>query len=517
MLNEKVTFQSLLEEMIDMESLSQYPKPYYQCKQFSSYDRSSTTPDDPETWFANQDYGECIRIEQHNGREEYVLMEHEGPGCLTRMWATNHKDYFLKEEDIEVEDKVGWVIRIYLDGQEKPAIEADMVELINGRSFIKPPLAHTSLRSGNLFMPIPYAKGCKITLDKKPYFYVINYRSYVEGTQVETFTMEQFHQAQDVVEHVSQRLLYAEKVTEGHRYELKRTLSANDRATVDLLQASAAIRELTVDIKTEQWEEALRSTVITITFDGEQTVWCPVGDFFGSGVGLNPFQDYYRTVTKQGSLSCRWIMPYETSATIEIRNLGEQEVQVRMTAIVCEQEWNEYSMHFHAGWRMQYPIPTDPPQDWNYVELKGKGVYVGDTLTVMNPVHRWWGEGDEKIYVDGDSFPTHFGTGTEDYYGYAWGGRSNEFFEHPFHAQVRCGPKTFGYNTLTRSRALDAIPFQKQLKVDMEIWHWIRDIEMAYAVAVYWYARPGTQCNLLPDPAGAARELPQPPAEPEQQ
>jgi phage protein U len=46
---------------------------------------------------------------------------------------------------------------------------------------------------------------------------------------------------------------------------------------------------------------------------------------------------------------------------------------------------------------------------------KGRRVYVGDTLTIMNPEEQWWGEGDEKIWVDGEDFPSLFGTGTEDY------------------------------------------------------------------------------------------------------
>ncbi|MEM1061290.1 MAG: DUF2961 domain-containing protein, partial [Planctomycetota bacterium] len=128
----------------------------------------------------------------------------------------------------------------------------------------------------------------------------------------------------------------------------------------------------------------------------------------------------------------------------------------------------------------------------------GRGVYVGDTLTVFNPVQRWWGEGDEKIFVDGESFPSIFGTGTEDYYGYSWGGRSTDFYEHPFHAQPRSHiynkgnrksgdeHNTQGYSTETRTRSLDTIPFQSGLKLDMEVWSWA-DCEMSYGVGTYWY------------------------------
>ena len=110
---------------------------------------------------------------------------------------------------------------------------------------------------------------------------------------------------------------------------------------------------------------------------------------------------------------------------------------VRLEAVVGDFSWDERSLYFHANWRHQYPVATRPFSDFNYVTLTGRGVYVGDTLTVMNPIPTWWGEGDAKIWVDGEKFPSIFGTGTEDYYGYSWGGRHTNFYEHPFHAQPR--------------------------------------------------------------------------------
>ena len=57
-----------------------------------------------------------------------------------------------------------------------------------------------------------------------------------------------------------------------------------------------------------------RSVVLKMEFDGKETVWCPVGDFFGSGIGLHPFQGWYRTVAEDGTMSCRWVMPYQRVA-----------------------------------------------------------------------------------------------------------------------------------------------------------------------------------------------------------
>lgn len=57
-----------------------------------------------------------------------------------------------------------------------------------------------------------------------------------------------------------------------------------------------------------------------MNFDGKETVWCPIGDFFGNGVGLHPFQGWYRTVSEDGTLSSRWVIPYQKEASISILN-----------------------------------------------------------------------------------------------------------------------------------------------------------------------------------------------------
>ena len=137
----------------------------------------------------------------------------------------------------------------------------------------------------------------------------------------------------------------------------------------------------------------------------------------------------------------------------------------------------------------------------NYVTIDGKGVYVGDSLTIFNGAATWWGEGDEKIFVDGEDFPSHFGTGTEDYYGYAW--CLPAAFSAPFHAQPEGdGNLRGGFSVNSRYRALDAIPFDESIKFDMELWHW-GATKMNYAPTTFFYARPGAQANVPADAESA--------------
>jgi len=73
--------------------------------------------------------------------------------------------------------------------------------------------------------------------------------------------------------------------------------------------------------------------------------------------------------------------------------------------------------------------------------------------------HWWWGEGDEKFFVDCEKFPSTFGTGTEDYFGYAWGNGS--LFQHPYNTQTICEGNA-GHICVSRWQIPDNVPFQKR-------------------------------------------------------
>ena len=360
-----------------------------------------------------------------------------------------------------------------------------------------------------MYLPLPYARRCRVTYDRPNYWesknpedkawYNINYRTYPSGIGVETFTHEALTAIHALVDETGKTLLSEDQVPKGDfrtSVAVSRSLKPGHSLTRNFA-GQGAVRQFSIRIAADNLPQALRSAVVVMEFDHEQTVWSPVGDFFGSGVGLNPFRDWWRRVDKDGTLTCWWVMPFRISCSIRIENVGMEPINATLGPIVTGPwTWDDGSMHFHANWRQQNPIQTKAQQgmDWNYIEIAGKGVYVGDTLTIHNGSDKWWGEGDEKIFVDGEAFPSHFGTGTEDYYGYSWGDRG-EFFEAPFIAEPRAqGNKSPGYTVNTRTRSLDAIQFRKSLKFDMEIWHWATT-SMSYAVTTYWYAQPGGKCN----------------------
>jgi hypothetical protein len=500
----KVDVSSLLDEMTNLQLLAEYPDPPFICKQFSSYDPKSKTPDDHDAWFANADHGQYIRIEARDGRTEYVMMDAEGPGAIVRIWSAN------ADGDL----------RIYIDGADAPALEMNMQQALDGQHapFLAP-IAGVHSRGWNLYFPFPYAKRCKVTTTAKDIYYHVNHRTYPPGTEVASFARDQIEAAKDKVAKVRQGLerpFAASPVPADAQTQQSEplTLSPGASQTTIRLEGPAALYEAAGTIKADNLRDALRCTIVQITFDDASapSVNCPFGDLFGTSPDANAYESLPIKVEKSGLMSLKWVMPFEKSCEVTLVNMGRQPVEVSGSLTAGPYKWTDRSMHFNAKWRAERRMPTRPFRDWTYVKANGRGVFVGDMLSVTNDVKGWWGEGDEKIYVDAEKFPSHFGTGSEDYYGYAW--CSPELFTHAYHNQTRCdGPNNYGFTSVNRFHILDKIPFTKQFQFDIEVWHSAANQTVTYSATSYWYARPGATDFFKPlAPEDLEIVAPKPPA-----
>lgn len=499
-----VTIGSLLKEMADRSGIARLPEVPYKQLQATSYDRLKTDPNDSKTWFANKDYEQFIRTEQRHGKTEWVVMEHEGPGAITRIWTPL------------LSDKDKMLVRFYLDGSDEPVIEEPFNDLMRGKLEFKPPFAFISWPEPGVtdgvgsdsYFPIPFAKSCRVTLSEVPFYYAFSYRAYPADTHVESFSPSALAEAKSTVEAVGADLDKQPAVTGGKDSEVN--LGPGREFVVRGPKGAHALTGLKLTFANKPDLQALRSLVVSMTFDGEPTVWCPVGEFFGCGVHDHPVWDRFRAVDDKGTMACVWPMPYERTGEIRIHNYGSGRMRLRVAAQFGPWNWDSRSMHFHGSWRNQYPLATRPMSDWNYLTATGSGIYVGDTLTVFSPAAGWYGEGDEKVYQDGEAFPSHIGTGTEDYYGFAWG-----MAEHYSSAYVAMPTRDLkgrenwmGYTTTSRIRGLDGILFHKSLRFDMEVWDWA-DCKVGYSAATFWYARPGATSNRTASPLDAAAALPE--------
>jgi len=510
-----VTFTSLLEEMINRDALTRYPDPYYKFIQFSSYDRRSTAIND-STWFANMDCNEFIRVDEVDGRKESVLMDTKGTGAIVRFWITGN-------------NHGAGTLRVYLDGQSKPVIETKLLEFISKNEVGYPlsssisPKTNYMRRGHNLYLPIPYSKSCKVTYEynlegDEWLYYCINAREYTKGTTVETFNKEMIDENKELIKKVNQALsANGTTVADGKIFNLP--LAIGQETSVSMNQAGQAINSITLKVEGADLTRALRDIILKCTFDGEQTIWCPIGDFFGTGYELHPSETYYTKVEKDGTMSVSWIMPYQKKCKITFENIGNVAYNLSGNVTTQPYQWTKKSMYFHTSWQQYTAISTGDNKarigyggcfDMNFVTIDGKGVYVGDAITLFNTSlgghwKSWWGEGDEKVYLDGETFPSIIGTGSEDYYGYAWCEYAP--FSHPYLSQpIGGGNFKFDMTVNMRYRGLDAMPFSKSLKFDMEMWHWTKT-KLNFAPTTFYYLLPGGTSNIEPDYEGATAKL----------
>ena len=515
-----VSIESLLKEMVDRNERAKFPEPAFVSKQFSSYDRETVAKDKPG-WFANDDRSMFLQVEKTNGRTEYVMMDTEGPGAIVRFWMT-----------FAGNNAGRGIMRIYIDDYTKPVIEGSAMDILSGNLIATAPLAASvselspyENRGHNLYFPIPYKQRCKVTYESKnlyeddpgarrketeAVYYNINYRTYVPATNVISYSPSEMKKNKSLITRVQNQLKNKERGIEKmklSRLTLDANLKAGEKRSFSIT-GSNAIQQISMNIKAANMEQALRSTVLEISFDGEKTVWSPVGDFYGIGYVPLYTNTWYTKVEKEGLMEAYWVMPFEKECIITLHNLGSQDITVSNAfAGYNKWAWDARSMHFGTTWQQYtrvYAGAYDQAIDINFANLKGKGVYVGDGVSLYNTARSWWGEGDEKVYVDGETFPSHIGTGTEDYYGYAWC-RPEVFTDHPFIAQPSgSGNYVPGYTTNTRLRALDAIPFTTSIVLDVELWPWIKS-RLNYAPVSFWYMIPGSE-KLTPEDVDGAIE-----------
>jgi hypothetical protein len=528
---EPVTMKTLLGEMVDFEALAREPRPPYKSASASSYDRSSragfAVPSVPplgtygaggEAWFANKDVGQYVRMETNDGRKEHVLADLMGPGTVTRFWSAN--------------PDLADTVRFYFDGETQPRLALPLKDLFTGTTPpFGPAFSYISGTGGNLYYPLPYARSLKITIEEKAKFprlyYEIGYRSYGEGAIVETFDPARTGAWAEAQARTAARL--AEPASAPAPFDAEwRTykLSVPPGKTVAIpdVTGPAAVYEWSARVLGTKedggWTDPLRAhnayrhLLLGIDFDGWASVRAPLGDFFGSGPGVNPYTNLFFTAATDGAMTSRLLMPFKSAMHLSLANAGRAPYEVELRLRVGKRAFDGRDMHLRAQWG-SLTRDSWPFFDWNVLTALGAGKVVGTVYQISNPVLIWWGEGDQKIFVDNEPFPSTFGTGTEDDYGYAYG--DNRPFIRPYHAQTRGdGPGSGGHISLNRWYVLDALPYRDSLRFEQEMWHWM-PCKPTWSHVVYWYATPGTpgpaeidQASLGPVDLGVRADMLEP-------
>jgi hypothetical protein len=297
-------------------------------------------------------------------------------------------------------------------------------------------------------------------------------------------------------------------------------LAPGETRTLAAIDGPGCIRHIWMTLASREHAYPRRS-VLRMYWDGSDVpcVEVPSGDFFGIGHGIvKQFWSLPLAMSPQDgrAFNCFFPMPFARGARIEITNDGERRLVVYFYI-----DYERYDRppegvgYFHAQWRRQNPTdgwgddsrrfgehPDYQAEVWstpnltgegNYVilEARGRGHYVGCNLNIdcfQRGKNDWYGEGDDMIFIDGDTSPTLYGTGTEDYFNTAWGPRQE--FCAPYHGLPLTSPGTDwpyqGKHSMYRFHVEDPIHFHESIRVTIEHGH-ANNLSNDYSSTAYWY------------------------------
>src|SRR5579863_2834867 len=174
----------------------------------------------------------------------------------------------------------------------------------------------------------------------------------------------------------------------------------------------------------------LRGLRIDAFWDGAATpaVSAPFGDFFGHGLGeMAKFENEFFSSPEGESFNCCLPMPFKSGMKIVVTNEATKPVELFFYEVdyTVGDPHGPETPYLHAHWRRENP--TTQLRDFEFLPMvKGRGRFLGVNVGIISNTETyfksWWGEGEVKIYLDGDTdHPTLCGTGTEDYVGTGWG------------------------------------------------------------------------------------------------
>ena len=260
-----------------------------------------------------------------------------------------------------------------------------------------------------------------------------------------------------------------------------------------------------------------RFSILRFYWDGESTpsVEVPVGDFFASVPGRYAQISSLPVAVNPGSaFNSYWVMPFRKSARITFENIDESPMTLYYQITYALTDVPADAGYFHVQFRRANPLPYK--QDYVILDgVRGQGQYVGTHLLWGTRSNGWWGEGEVKFFMDGDTeFPTIAGTGTEDYFCGSYD------FENPLTKQYQ--EFTTPYSglplvirpdglyqsqqrfSLYRWHIADPVRFERDLKVTIQALGWrsggrYLPLQDDIASVAYWYQQ---------EPHGAFPALP---------
>ena len=271
------------------------------------------------------------------------------------------------------------------------------------------------------------------------------------------------------------------------------TLPKKSVTTLAEIEGSGSITHIWITVS----EIAYRNCVLCMYWDNEDepSVEVPVGDFFCCGHGMRArINALPISVNPSGGFNSYFPMSFKKSCKITIENCHTEDIGgffYQFDYMLCDIPDN--MAYFHAQWRRSMTM-REYPEHIILDGVLGKGHYAGVYLAWEQMSNGWWGEGELKCYIDqDDEYPTYCGTGTEDYFGGAWGFGdtfTTPFLGYPF--WKKGDGSEIPKHGLYRFHIMDPIRFEKEIKVTIQALGWypngkFEPLTDDIASTVYWY------------------------------
>ena len=245
----------------------------------------------------------------------------------------------------------------------------------------------------------------------------------------------------------------------------------------------------------------LRSCVIRAWWEGQEHpgIECPLGDFMGFAHGkVMPYDSAAHSVGEKAGMNIWLPMPFVKRARFTFTNEGEKDIPLY--------------------YQIDYTIGDKHPQDVGRLHVlfarentttekkdlellpqrKNKGRFIGSVIGIRNLHEQWWGEGEIKVYMDGDTdFPTICGTGSEDYVGLSWGIQQTPFMYNG------CSLNENNYVSMYRWHLPDPIAWRKECRITIQQIAYkggLLETEDDWSCATFWYEpTPSAALPAMPD------------------
>ena len=368
----------------------------------SSYDRTG----------GNGDSGNYLSVTGGVG----ILADMNGPGAIVRIWSANP----------------GSRLKIYIDDNPIPVIDTDFNKLFDGSlPPFEAPLAQTSSGGFYSYIPIPYTKHCRVTLDGAPgLYYHVNYVTFPPGTQVRPFALPLTTSEQAAL--AAAKAVWSDLTPPATLPGLTKMRSLLPEKTLPLGSYSGpgVVQQMRMALP-DATAADLRRIVLRGYFDGHTVpdIEAPVSDFFGNAYGRKPFKTLLLTGAVDGSFAAKFPMPFGRTARFTLESGASHPLHVAWSADMAHAAFDPArDGYFHATW-WQEKAKAGVEHTWARVTGQ-RGKFVGVVQTMAGLGNIGFLEGDEKFRVDDQPWgiskadssvigPWN-GTGTEDCFNSGW-------------------------------------------------------------------------------------------------